>query len=151
MTLEFDLSFDPAYGEPVTVRPGVARLTANNPGPFTFHGTNSYLVGVDTLAVIDPGPDDDDHLAALMAAIADGRSATFSSAIRIAIIRRSPRARAGDRRAGLAEGPHRAGPAAENRRDQPPRRQRRHRLFARSARSPMARRFQATAGRFARC
>ena len=36
------------------------------PGPFTFHGTNSYIVGRDTLAVIDPGPDDDAHLAALL-------------------------------------------------------------------------------------
>ena len=44
-------------------------MTANNPGPFTFHGTNSYIVGRDRLAVIDPGPDDDAHLAALIAAI----------------------------------------------------------------------------------
>jgi glyoxylase-like metal-dependent hydrolase (beta-lactamase superfamily II) len=69
MALEFDRSFDPAHGEAVTLAAGVARLTANNPGPFTFHGTNSYLVGTDTLAVIDPGPDDGDHLAALLAAI----------------------------------------------------------------------------------
>jgi glyoxylase-like metal-dependent hydrolase (beta-lactamase superfamily II) len=53
----------------VEVAPGVHRLTANNPGPFTFHGTNTYLVGDRTLAVIDPGPDDDAHLAALLSAI----------------------------------------------------------------------------------
>lgn len=50
----------------------VVRITANNSSPFTFHGTNSYIVGTGTLAVIDPGPDDDAHLDALIAAI-DGR------------------------------------------------------------------------------
>ncbi|RWK23415.1 MAG: MBL fold metallo-hydrolase [Mesorhizobium sp.] len=69
MTLEFDTRFDPAYGKAVTVAPDVQRITARNPSPFTFHGTNSYLVGVDTLAVIDPGPDDDTHLETLLAAI----------------------------------------------------------------------------------
>ena len=69
MALTFDTRFDPAYGMPVEVAPGVARLTARNPGPFTFHGTNTYLIGRDTLAVLDPGPDDDAHLADLLAAI----------------------------------------------------------------------------------
>ncbi|CDX28960.1 conserved hypothetical protein [Mesorhizobium plurifarium] len=70
MALEFDTSFDPAYGRAVAVAPDVLRVTARNPGPFTFHGTNSYLVGRDTLAVIDPGPEDDAHLETLLAAIA---------------------------------------------------------------------------------
>ncbi len=70
MALEFDTSFDPAHGRAVTVAPDVLRITARNPGPFTFHGTNSYLVGRDTLAVIDPGPEDDAHLETLLAAIA---------------------------------------------------------------------------------
>lgn len=69
MALDFDVSFEPAHGEAVTVAPGVIRITANNPGPFTFHGTNSYLVGRDSLAVIDPGPDNDDHYDALLKAI----------------------------------------------------------------------------------
>ncbi|TIV90405.1 MAG: MBL fold metallo-hydrolase, partial [Mesorhizobium sp.] len=43
MALEFDTSFDPAYGRAVTVAPDVLRITAGNPSPFTFHGTNSYL------------------------------------------------------------------------------------------------------------
>ena len=47
--LEFDMSFEPAYGEAVAIAPDVLRLTANNPSPFTFHGTNSYVVGRDTL------------------------------------------------------------------------------------------------------
>lgn len=69
MTLDFDLSFDPAYGEPVPVFPGVSRVTANNPSPFTFKGTNSYIIGTTGLAIIDPGPDDDEHLKALLSAI----------------------------------------------------------------------------------
>ncbi|TJV53581.1 MAG: MBL fold metallo-hydrolase [Mesorhizobium sp.] len=69
MALEFDIRFDPAYGHAVTVAPDVLRITANNPSPFTFHGTNSYIVGRETLAVLDPGPDDDTHLQTLLAAI----------------------------------------------------------------------------------
>jgi glyoxylase-like metal-dependent hydrolase (beta-lactamase superfamily II) len=45
----------------------------NNPGPFTFHGTNTYLVGRDTLAIIDPGPVDEPHFEALMRAVAGRR------------------------------------------------------------------------------
>ena len=70
MTLEFDTRFDPAYGQAVTVATDVLRVTAGNPSPFTFHGTNSYIVGSETLAVIDPGPDDDAHPRTLLAAIA---------------------------------------------------------------------------------
>ncbi|BCM18230.1 MBL fold metallo-hydrolase [Mesorhizobium sp. J8] len=70
MALEFDTSFDPSYGRAVAVAPDVLRITARNPSPFTFHGTNSYLVGCDTLAVIDPGPEDDAHLETLLTAIA---------------------------------------------------------------------------------
>lgn len=68
-TPDFSLSFDPRHGEAVAVADNVVRLTANNASAFTFHGTNSYIVGSRSLAVIDPGPDDDDHLAALLAAI----------------------------------------------------------------------------------
>ena len=70
MAITFDMDFDPLYGQPVEVAPAVRRITVNNPGPYTFHGTNSYLVGADTLAVIDPGPDDERHLEALLTAIA---------------------------------------------------------------------------------
>ena len=69
MSVKFETAFEPAHGMPVEVAPGVHRLTVNNPGAFTFHGTNSYLVGTDTLAVIDPGPEDDAHFEALIAAI----------------------------------------------------------------------------------
>lgn len=71
MALKFDASFDPAYGQGVSVAPDVQRVTARNPSPFTFHGTNSYVVGRDTLAVIDPGPDDEGHLRTLLDVIAE--------------------------------------------------------------------------------
>lgn len=70
MSLDFDTRFEPAYGQAVPIAKGVMRLTVNNPSPFTFHGTNSYILGAETLAVIDPGPDDDAHLEALIRAIA---------------------------------------------------------------------------------
>jgi glyoxylase-like metal-dependent hydrolase (beta-lactamase superfamily II) len=71
MALKFDTAFDPAYGQGVRVAPEVRRITARNPSPFTFHGTNSYIIGRDTLAVIDPGPDDEAHLQTLLDVIAD--------------------------------------------------------------------------------
>ncbi|MGO7211149.1 MBL fold metallo-hydrolase [Rhizobium ruizarguesonis] len=71
----FDLAFEPAYGQAVPVVSGVERITANNPGPFTFFGTNSYIVGSSSVAVIDPGPEDEAHYQALMAALG-GRAVT---------------------------------------------------------------------------
>ncbi|UIK18562.1 MBL fold metallo-hydrolase [Rhizobium leguminosarum] len=71
----FDLAFEPAYGQAVPVVSGVERVTVNNPGPFTFFGTNSYIVGSSSVAVIDPGPEDEAHFAALMAALG-GRAVT---------------------------------------------------------------------------
>ena len=47
----------------------VERLTVNNPSPFTFHGTNSYIVGKGAVVVIDPGPEDEAHFEALMRAL----------------------------------------------------------------------------------
>ena len=108
MALDFDTNFEPAYGEAVGVAPDVARITVNNPSAFTFHGTNSYLVGRDTLAVIDPGPEDDAHFAALIRAIA-GRpvSHIFVSHTHVD---HSPLTRRLAEETGatvLAEGPHR--------------------------------------------
>jgi Zn-dependent hydrolases, including glyoxylases len=71
----FDLAFKPAYGEPVPVAENVQRLTVNNPSPFTFHGTNTYIVGRSSVAVVDPGPEDEAHFRALMAALR-GREVT---------------------------------------------------------------------------
>lgn len=50
------------------VAPGVRRILCDNPGPFTFRGTNTYVVGRGRVAVIDPGPADSAHLAAILAA-----------------------------------------------------------------------------------
>lgn len=59
--LTFKTTMEFAYGVPSPMSPGVVRLVARNPGPFTFKGTNTYLVGTTSLAVIDPGPDDAEH------------------------------------------------------------------------------------------
>lgn len=75
MTLTFDKEFRPDHGRAVPIGHDILRVTVNNPGPFTFHGTNSYVVGRDSVCVIDPGPEDDAHLATLVTAI-DGRPVT---------------------------------------------------------------------------
>jgi glyoxylase-like metal-dependent hydrolase (beta-lactamase superfamily II) len=69
MALDFDTRFEPHYGEAIEIATGIRRLTVNNPGPFTFHGTNTYIVGERILAVIDPGPEDTAHLDAILRAI----------------------------------------------------------------------------------
>lgn len=71
--IPFVKDFDPEYGVCRRVSPRIRRVTANNPGPFTFTGTGTYIVGNGTVAVIDPGPDDAAHLAALLAAV-DGET-----------------------------------------------------------------------------
>ncbi|HLT16069.1 MAG TPA: MBL fold metallo-hydrolase [Acidimicrobiales bacterium] len=53
------------YGVASALSPMVRRIVANNPGMMTGPGTNTYLVGIDEIAVIDPGPADDAHLDAI--------------------------------------------------------------------------------------
>lgn len=67
--LAFNRSQDVDYGVAQEVAPGVRRIVANNPGPYTFLGTNSYVVGSGEVAVIDPGPAEPSHLEAIAAAI----------------------------------------------------------------------------------
>jgi glyoxylase-like metal-dependent hydrolase (beta-lactamase superfamily II) len=55
-------------GVPSALSPLVRRIVAPNPGPFTGPGTNTYLVGIDEVAVIDPGPDDKRHIDAIIGA-----------------------------------------------------------------------------------
>lgn len=58
----------------IWLEPGLRRITAPNPSPMTYRGTNSYLVGEGELAVIDPGPNDPRHLEAILAALAPGET-----------------------------------------------------------------------------
>ena len=58
-----------AYGEADQVSPLIRRVIANNPGPFTFTGTGTYIIGRGQVAVIDPGPDMPDHLEAILTAL----------------------------------------------------------------------------------
>lgn len=106
---DFNREFDPAYGIAVPVAEGVLRMTVHNPSAFTFHGTNSYIVGEKSVAVIDPGPEDEVHFNALMAAL-EGRELTH---IFVSHTHRdhSPLAARLKQATGaviVAEGPHRA-------------------------------------------
>lgn len=105
---QFITEFEPQHGVAVPVAEGVQRLTAPNPSPFTFHGTNTYIVGQKSVCVIDPGPEDEAHFAALMAAL-KGREVTH---IAVSHTHRdhSPLARRLKEKTGaimVAEGPHR--------------------------------------------
>jgi glyoxylase-like metal-dependent hydrolase (beta-lactamase superfamily II) len=72
VVLPFAREFEFEYGVAGEVAPGVRRIVANNPSPFTFKGTNSYLVGRGEVALIDPGPDDQAHRQAILAELARG-------------------------------------------------------------------------------
>ena len=69
MSIPYVTEIDPKYGEVVQVTAGIRRVIANNPGRFTFTGTGTYIVGRGQVAVIDPGPEDDEHVAAILAAV----------------------------------------------------------------------------------
>ncbi len=64
---------DAAYAVLEQLEPGIGRVLAHNPSAFTFTGTQTYLVGDQEVAVIDPGPADAAHLDALVAAIGGRR------------------------------------------------------------------------------
>lgn len=63
----------PPVGRVVELEPLVRRVLAGNPSPFTFTGTQTYIVGKGDVAVIDPGPDDPDHVRALIHALSGER------------------------------------------------------------------------------
>ena len=65
-----DRNFTADYGRLEPVSPLIRRIVAHNPGPFTFFGTGTYVVGHGKVAVIDPGPDLPEHVAALLAGLA---------------------------------------------------------------------------------
>ena len=106
--VQFDRTFKTRPGEVATLPGDIRRITADNPGIMTFTGTNTYLVGTDPVAIIDPGPDDGAHLDALLAAIGTAQVA----AIVVTHTHRdhSPLARALKARTGariVGAGPHR--------------------------------------------
>jgi glyoxylase-like metal-dependent hydrolase (beta-lactamase superfamily II) len=107
--IPFDKSFDLPPGKVEEVVPGVRRLLVNNPGPFTFKGTLSYIVGRGQVAIIDPGPLDEPHIAALLDAVR-GETVTH---IFVTHTHRDhspavPAIKAATGAVVLAEGPHRA-------------------------------------------
>src|SRR5215208_7920597 len=67
--IPFDKTLDLAPGYVEEVLPGIRRLLCNNPSPFTFKGTMSYIIGKGQVAIVDPGPDNEEHAAALLNAV----------------------------------------------------------------------------------
>jgi glyoxylase-like metal-dependent hydrolase (beta-lactamase superfamily II) len=106
--IPFDKSFDLVPETVEEVVPGVRRMLADNPSPFTFKGTVSYIVGRGRVAIIDPGPLDEAHIAALLDAVR-GETVTH---IFVTHTHRDhspavPRIKAATGAVVLAEGPHR--------------------------------------------
>jgi glyoxylase-like metal-dependent hydrolase (beta-lactamase superfamily II) len=69
VAIPFVREIDIDYGRVDQVSPLVRRVTANNPGGFTYMGTGTYIIGKGTVAVIDPGPNDQAHIDALLKAV----------------------------------------------------------------------------------
>jgi glyoxylase-like metal-dependent hydrolase (beta-lactamase superfamily II) len=107
--IPFDRTFDLAPGRVEEVVPGVRRLLANNPSPFTFKGTVSYIIGRGRVAIVDPGPLDEAHIAALLDAVR-GETVThiFVTHTHHDHSPAVPRIKAATGATVLAEGPHRA-------------------------------------------
>ena len=145
--IPYDKNFELVPGRVDEPMPGVRRVLCNNPSPFTFKGTVSYIVGRGNVAIIDPGPEDPIHSAALLEAVR-GETVTH---IFVTHTHRdhSPGVLAIKAATGalvLGEGPHRAaralhvgdGPRLESSNDVD---------FKPTVRWPTARRCVATAGR----
>ena len=121
-SLPFDRNFAPPYGVAEAVSPLITRVVCRNPGPFTFKGTATFLIGRNSLAIVDPGPDDDRHLHALVAAIA-GRPVSHIL-ITHTHLDHSPLARRLKAQTGATTavfGPHGSGRGQTSRRAPPPR------------------------------
>ncbi|MBI5110570.1 MAG: MBL fold metallo-hydrolase [Rhodovulum sp.] len=107
--IAFDKSFALPAGQVEEVAPGVRRLLCDNPSPFTWKGTVSYILGRGRVAIVDPGPDDPAHVAALLDAV---RGETVTHILVTHTHRdHSPAAAAVKAVTGaltVAEGPHRA-------------------------------------------
>jgi glyoxylase-like metal-dependent hydrolase (beta-lactamase superfamily II) len=73
MALQFDRSLDVSYRTVDEAVPGVRRIVAENPGPFTFKGSATFIVGKGEVAVLDPGPADEKHIDALLDSLGNER------------------------------------------------------------------------------
>jgi glyoxylase-like metal-dependent hydrolase (beta-lactamase superfamily II) len=71
--IPYNRNFDVLYGVLEDVAPGIRRITANNPGPFTFRGTGTFILGYGDVAVIDPGPDQTEHVDAILKSLGKER------------------------------------------------------------------------------
>ncbi len=107
--IPFDRNFDVPAGRVDRVAPGIRRIVAPNPGPFTFTGTCTYIIGEGEVAIIDPGPDLRAHIDAVLKAVEGERVAQIlvththrdhSPAV--------PAIKAATGATVFAEGPHRA-------------------------------------------
>src|SRR3954453_6489752 len=107
--IPYDKNLELVPGRVDEPRPGVRRVLCNNPSPFTFKGTVSYIVGRGKVAIIDPGPDDPVHIAALLNAVRDETVthilATHTHRAHSPAV---PAIKAATGAEVLAEGPHRA-------------------------------------------
>ena len=72
--IPFDTEFEFEYGKCDQLSPLIRRVIANNPSPFTFTGTGTYIIGTGKVAVIDPGPLLDAHVDAILAALGPDES-----------------------------------------------------------------------------
>lgn len=68
MTIPYVTDIDPSYGNVVEVSSSIRRVVANNPGRFTYTGTGTYIIGRGQVAIIDPGPANEEHVAAILSA-----------------------------------------------------------------------------------
>ncbi|MYH15811.1 MAG: MBL fold metallo-hydrolase [Gammaproteobacteria bacterium] len=68
-SIPFRRELDFSYGEVSEIAPGIRRVIAENPSPFTLYGTGTYILGSGEVAVIDPGPADGAHIANLLEAL----------------------------------------------------------------------------------
>lgn len=110
MSIPFVTAHEVVPGRVDQVSPLIRRVTAPNPGPFTFKGTGTYIVGRGEVAVIDPGPAIETHLEALLAALEGERVAHIL--VTHTHLDHSPLSRALQAKRGgevLAFGPHGSG------------------------------------------
>ncbi|MFG1463507.1 MBL fold metallo-hydrolase [Xanthobacter sp. DSM 24535] len=106
--ITFNRRFDVPHGQVEHVAPHVRRVVAPNPSPYTFTGTCTYIVGHGTVAILDPGPDDPAHIAAVLDAV---RGETVSHIVITHTHRdhspASPAVKAATGARTVGEGPHR--------------------------------------------